>query len=261
MVSSTIRAHDLALEAAAARERAEVSERELRAVAELRELFIGILGHDLRNPLSSIVLAAASLQRRGHLDEQDAETAARILRASQRITRMISQLLDLTRARLGGGLAIERKPVDLREICRNVVDEFEVPIQLDVEGDVTGSWDSDRLAEVLSNLVGNAVEYHAPETPVIVEAHADGAEVVVEVTNQGEPIPADVLPFIFEPFRRAKHGEVEGRQSRSWPLHRPRRSCSRTAVRSTCAPPTTRRPSRCACRASRRESRSIRCRT
>ena len=72
---------------------------------------------------------------------------------------------------------------------------------------MTGSWDSDRLAEVLSNLVGNAVDYHAAETPVLLNAHAEGADVVVEVTNQGNPIPADVLPFIFEPFRRAKHEE------------------------------------------------------
>ena len=207
MVSSTLRAHDLALEADAARDRAEESERKLRAVAEFREMFIGMLGHDLRNPLSSVVMAAALLLRRGQLDEQDAETAARIIRASQRITRMITQLLDLTRARLGGGLPIERKPVDLRDVCRSVVEELDTPIQLQIEGDVTGSWDPDRLAQLLSNLAGNAIEYHAPETPVLLEAHADGADVVVEVTNWGPAIPADVLPFIFEPFRRAKQQE------------------------------------------------------
>ena len=204
MVHATIRAHELADEADVARERAEGSERALRAVTELREMFIGILGHDLRNPLASVVMAAALLLRRGHLDEQDAETAARIIRVTQRMTRMITQVLDLTRARLGGGLPIERKPTDLREICRNIVEEFDAPIQLEVEGDVTGSWDEDRLAEVLSNLAGNAIQYAAPGTAVIVKAHGDGAEVVVEITNQGEPIPADQLPFIFEPFRRAK---------------------------------------------------------
>ena len=204
MVSSTIRAHELADEADAARKRAEESERQLRAVAEFREMFIGILGHDLRNPLASIVMAAALLLRRDHLDEQDAETVARIIRSSQRMTRMITQLLDLTRARLGGGMPIEPKPTDLREICRNVVEEFDAPIQLEVEGDMTGTWDADRLAEVLSNLAGNATEHAAPGTAVIVKAHADGAEVVVEITNQGDPIPADQLPFIFEPFRRAK---------------------------------------------------------
>ena len=204
MVSATIRAHDLADEADAARERAEEGERQLRAVAEFREMFIGILGHDLRNPLEAIVMAAAPLLQRNRLDEQDAKTVGRIIRSSERMTRMITQLLDLARARLGGGMPIEPKPTDLREICRNVVEEFESPIQLEVEGDMTGTWDEDRLAEVLSNLAGNATEYAAPGTDVIVRAHADGAEVVVEVTNQGDPIPADQLPFIFEPFRRGK---------------------------------------------------------
>jgi signal transduction histidine kinase len=194
----------LAIEADAARKRAENSERELREVAEFREMFIGILGHDLRNPLGAIVMSAALLLRRGHLDARDAETATRIIRSSQRMTRLITQLLDLTRARLGGGLPIEPKPTDLVALCRSVVEEFETTVQLEVEGDVTGTWDQDRLAEVLSNLVGNAVEYAAPGTAVLVKAYADEAEAVVEVVNQGEPIPADVLPFIFEPFRRAK---------------------------------------------------------
>jgi len=204
MVSATIRAQELAEEAHAATERAEETQRELRSVADFREMFIGVLGHDLRNPLGSIVMAAALLLRRKNLDEQDAQTATRIIRSSQRMTRMITQLLDLTRARLGGGLVIEPKPIDLREVCRNVVDEFEVTIQLDLEGDLTGTWDEDRLAEVLSNLAGNAVEYAAPATSVSIRAYRDAAEVVVEISNQGDPIPADVLPFIFEPFRRAK---------------------------------------------------------
>ena len=207
MVSSTILAQELREAADAAKERAEERERELRKVAEFREMFIGILGHDLRNPLGSIVMSAAAQLRHGHLDEQDAQAAARIIRGSQRMTRMISQLLDLTRARLGGGLPIEPKQTDLREVCRNVVEEFEAALQLEMEGDLTGTWDPDRLSEVLSNLAGNAVEYARPGTAVIVRAHADGADVVVEIENQGEPIAADVLPSIFEPFRRAQQGE------------------------------------------------------
>ena len=207
MVGATIRAQELAIEADAAKQRAEKSECELREVAEFRELFIGILGHDLRTPLSSIGLAAAVLLQRGHLDEQDAKTVARIISSNQRITEMITQLLDLTRARLGGGLPIEPTPIDLREVLRIVIDEFEATIQLEVEGDLTGTWDQDRLAEVLSNLVGNAIEYAARGTAVTVKARADGADVVVETLNQGNPIPTDVLPFIFEPFRRARQRE------------------------------------------------------
>jgi signal transduction histidine kinase len=92
-------------------------------------------------------------------------------------------------------------------VCRHVLGEFEAPIQLEVEGDVTGTWDPDRLAEAISNIAGNAVEHAAPGTAVVVKAHPDGPEVVVDISNQGKPIPEDVLPFIFEPFRRARHYE------------------------------------------------------
>ena len=207
MVRATIRAQELMVEADVAKERAENSERELRTVAEFREMFIAILGHDLRNPLASIVMAAGLLLQRGRLAAQDAETATRIIRSSQRMGRMITQLLDLTRARLGGGFPIEPKPTDLREVCQSVLEEFEATIQLEVEGDVNGTWDQDRLEEALSNLAGNAVEYAAAGTAVFVKARAVEAEVVVEVVNQGEPIPADLLPFIFEPFRRARPRE------------------------------------------------------
>lgn len=203
---------DLTSRKAAEEEKIELAksqerESDLREVAEFREMFIGILGHDLRNPLGSIVMGAGLLLQRGHLDEHDARIVARIVNGSQRMTRMIAQLLDLTRARLGGGLPIQPEPTDLRDVCRNVVDEFETTIDLEVLGDVTGTWDPDRLAEVLSNLAGNAVDYATPGTAVVVKAQADGAEVVVEIRNQGRPIPADVLPFIFDPFRRAQQGE------------------------------------------------------
>ncbi|MDQ3035490.1 MAG: HAMP domain-containing histidine kinase [Myxococcota bacterium] len=207
LVIATLRSQELAHEADLARHRAEDSESKLRAVADFREMFIGILGHDLRNPLGSISMASGLLLKRGHLDEQDARTVSIILRNGERMSRMIIQLLDLTRARLGGGLPIEPKPADLRAICQDVVEECHATIQLEVAGDVTGTWDEDRLAEALSNLAGNAIEYSTPGAAVIVKVYADGAEAVVEITNQGEPIPTEVRPFIFEPFRRARQRE------------------------------------------------------
>ncbi len=207
LVIATIRSQELTVEAERARQRAEDSERKLREVSEFREMFIGMLGHDLRNPLASISMASQFLLARGHLDDPDAKKVSLILRNSERMSRMIMQLLDLTRVRLGGGLPIEPEPADLRVICQSVVEEFDATIQLEVAGDVTGTWDADRLAQVLSNLAGNALEYATPGTAVMVKAHADGAQAVVEVTNQGQPIPPDVLPFIFEPFRRARQQE------------------------------------------------------
>lgn len=210
MFKATFRAQELAIEAAEAKERAEQGERELRAVAEFREMFIGILGHDLRNPLGAIRLGAGLLMKRGYLLEQDQKSIALIVNSTQRMARMITQLLDLTRARLGGGLLIDPKPIDLREICQSIVEEFGTAIRLALEGDLTGTWDQDRISEVLSNLLGNAVEYAAPGTVVVLKARAEEAEVVVEVCNQGEPIPADVLPFIFEPFRRGRGKSAAG---------------------------------------------------
>lgn len=203
MVRATIQAQELMGDAEVARATAAQSELELRQVAEFRERFIGILGHDLRNPLSAISMTAAMLLRSGHLDDQDERKVARIINSSQRMTRMISQLLDLTRARLGGGFPLELKHTDLRDVCKSVAEEFGVPIELHFEGDVTGTWDPDRLAEALSNIAGNAIEHATPGTEIIFMAHANEAEVVVEIINQGDPIPAELVPFIFEPFRRA----------------------------------------------------------
>jgi sigma-B regulation protein RsbU (phosphoserine phosphatase) len=207
MVSATIRAQELADEADAAKERAEASQRALQAVAEFREMFIGIVGHDLRAPLGSIVISSGTLLQRGRLDDYDAEAVARIIRSSQRMSRMINQLLDLTHARLGGGLAIERKPTDLREMFGDVMNEFDATIRLDAEGELTGTWDQDRLAQVVSNLTRNAIEHAAPGTVVVLKARADRTEAVVEISNRGEAIPADMRSFLFEPFRRARKRE------------------------------------------------------
>jgi signal transduction histidine kinase len=149
-------------------------------------------------------MTTEGLLLRGHLDEVDREGVRRIKICRERMTRMIVELLDFTRVRLGGGFPLEPKPTDLRAVCRSVVDELDGSIHLEVEGDVTGTWDPDRLAEALSNLAGNAVEHARPGTAVVVRAHTEGAEAVVEVINQGDPIPADMLPFLFEPFRRGK---------------------------------------------------------
>ncbi len=207
LIRTTIRAHELAEAAEEAKERAVESERELRVVSEFREMFIGILGHDLRTPLSSIVMAAALLLRRGNLDEQDAEMVTRIVRSSQRVTRMVSQLLDLTRARLGGGFPLDISRLDLQVTCQNVVDELGANVELDARGDLTGHWDDDRLTEVLVNLVGNAIEHATLQTTVTLWARTDGDDVVVEVRNQGAPISPNVLPFLFEPFRRGRPHE------------------------------------------------------
>jgi signal transduction histidine kinase len=197
-----------ALRAYEAADEAEKSEKEQVAVAELRERLLGILGHDLQNPLGAMVMGLRILLARRHLAEDDAEVVRRVLQAGDRMGRMISQLLDLTRARLGGGLLLEFEEVNLRDVCQAVVEECQLAksarIMSIVEGDLRGRWDADHLTEVLMNIVGNAVEHARPGSNVVVHAHQAESGVVVEVSNEGQPIPADLLPFIFDPFRRAK---------------------------------------------------------
>jgi signal transduction histidine kinase len=120
------------------------------------------------------------------------------------MSRMIVQLLDFTSTRLGGGFPLEAKPTDLREVCREDIEELPATFRLEIDGDVSGIWDPDRLAEALSNIAGNAAEHAAPGTAVVLGVHPEGPEVVVEITNQGDPIPPDLLPYIFEPFRRGQ---------------------------------------------------------
>lgn len=205
LVGFAIRAQERSEEAEGAKARAELSERDLRALADFREMFIGIVGHDLRNPLMSIAMAAEALVARDRLDDRDRMNVTRIIRSCDRMTRMVTQLLDLTRARLGGGLPLTFVTADLAEIARHVIDEFAgQTVDLEIDGEVTGTWDPDRLAEVLSNLTGNALDHAADGTTVRVAITGTGAEVVVAISNQGDAIPADLLPILFEAFRRGR---------------------------------------------------------
>jgi PAS domain S-box-containing protein len=181
-------------------------EEELRAAVEFGERIRGVLGHDLRNPLG-VITASASLLQATPLDAQQQRVVARIQSAAQRISRMTHDLLDYTRARVGGGIPVTRRPADAGQIARQVVDEAQVlgggqPIEFSAEGDLAGEWDADRLHQALWNLLDNAIRYGAPGEPVSVRAREDEALVRLSVHNRGPPIAEDALPFLFQPFRR-----------------------------------------------------------
>ena len=174
---------------------------------KLHEIFTGILGHDLRGPLSAIMMAAQILSKRP--DESTQKVGARLVRSARWMGRMIEDMLDLTRTRLGGGIAVDRRRIDLGELAERVVQERQVAapervIALMRAGDLTGDWDGDRLVQVLSNLVGNALAHGAADAPI--EVHVDGTApdaVAFSVANGGT-IAADVLPHIFDPFRSGR---------------------------------------------------------
>ncbi|ACG71509.1 histidine kinase [Anaeromyxobacter sp. K] len=195
------RAHESA-EEAARRALAEVDSRR-RAV----DYILGIVGHDLRNPLGAVHMSAALLQKRGGLEGWQARAIERMRSSAGRMARIIADLLSYTRTRLGNGMPIDRRPARLDEIARRPVDELGAvnpgrEITVEVRGDVSGSWDPDRLEQVISNLVSNAVDHGDPASPVRVELVGEPDACVLRVRNTGPPVPPEVLEHLFEPFSR-----------------------------------------------------------
>ena len=177
-----------------------------RALA-FREEMIGILGHDLRNPLGAVRALSALLLRRDHLPQSVREPIAGIGGAAQRMLEMIGTLLDFTDARFTGTLPIAPVPTDLHEVCRNVVRELRAlapdrAIELALDGDGRGTWDPARMAQVVSNLVSNALQHGAQQAPVRVSVAGDLTSAVLAVENQGQAIAPELLPVLFEPFSR-----------------------------------------------------------
>lgn len=189
---------------------------ELASALRLNEVFVGILGHDLRNPLGAI-LAGAQLLELQISDPAQLRTLHRMTRAGGRMGSMIEQLLDLTRARLGGGLGFlrTRKRVDLRALVESVADELrqahpEREIVVEATGDASTSGDADRLLQLFSNLLANALEHGSPRAPVAVTVRGANDEIVVRVHNAGV-IPDSALPTLFDPFRDRRRGSARSR--------------------------------------------------
>jgi signal transduction histidine kinase len=180
-----------------------------RRIDTARNMFLGILGHDLRNPLSAITLTAkvarVSLPDITALPGQ----LAQIIQSAQAISALITDLIDFTSSAMGVGLRLKPERADLHLLCDEVLREMRAAhpdrsARLNARGDLTGAWDPHRLRQLISNLVANAFQHGAPTAPV--ELTADGSNpdtVIISVHNQGETIPAHVLPTIFDPLTRA----------------------------------------------------------
>ncbi|KPW57641.1 Sensor histidine kinase [Pseudomonas syringae pv. tomato] len=177
------------------------------AVQASRNIFLGILGHDLRTPLSAILLGADVLLRTSDLGPRSTKVASRIYSSVKRASQIVGDLLDFTRSQIGPGIPMKKTEIDIQPVCARIVDESrtvnpEADIRLTSSEPVVGDFDGDRLEQVFSNLIGNAVQHGNSRDPVEVTLAASDGTLQFTVHNTGTPIPADVLPFIFNPMGR-----------------------------------------------------------
>jgi PAS domain S-box-containing protein len=185
----------------------KLAQEQREATLRLAEQFIGILGHDLRNPIAAIRMAAQLTRRSAGDPSEVRHLADRTIASASRMGNMVTQLLDFTRVRLGRGLNIERRPTNLGQVVDAAIDELRLvhpgrTIDGSCQGVVEGSWDGDRLAQVVSNLVGNALQHGDAARPVEVRLGFIESDALLEVQSYGTPIAPDLLPHLFEPYRQ-----------------------------------------------------------
>ncbi|WNG37173.1 PAS domain S-box protein [Archangium violaceum] len=200
-------AEDFSRRAALALENARLYGAALERV-ELEQHLAGIVSHDLSTPIHAIGLGAEMLLKDKELTPNQRRTLERIHSSSERARRMTRDLLDFTSARLGGRLRIYPKPLNLHELARGAVEELATAnpqrtLERVHTGDGAGVWDADRLTQLLTNLVNNALTYSPPEAPVLVETRGEDESVLLRVKG-GRPIPAHLLPRLFQPLERGQ---------------------------------------------------------
>ena len=187
----------------------KTAEEALLGAREYERQLIGVVSHDLRNPLSIIVHCAELMRRTAHLPAPTCRQLERLRSAAERAMRLIGDLLDFTQARNQGRIPVKPVAVDMRLLLRQVIDEAMLTHpgraieRAGPDVRMVGRWDPDRIAQVLTNLLDNALKFSPPDSVVRVESDVAADRVTVAVHNRGEPIPPERLGSVFEPFQRA----------------------------------------------------------
>ncbi|MCC2962888.1 sensor histidine kinase [Massilia sp. IC2-278] len=196
---------------------AESLARHSSMIRKSQDVFLSILGHDLRNPLGAVTMSAQYLMGSQGLESRHIKAAAMIYNSSKQMNTLIGDLLDFTRTRLGQGMPMKPAAANIAEVARQAVAQAcafhpEHRIRLEMTGQLDGHWDAARIGQVFSNLIGNAVKHGSMEAPIDVVLNGDDASgIVATVHNGGEPIPEDDLPRIFEPLCRASTSSHQAR--------------------------------------------------
>ncbi len=188
------------------------------AINHSRNLFLGVLGHDLRNPIGVAAMAAKIVQRIGGTTEKQTILLNQIVNGTERATHILNDLLDITRSSFGMEIPVTKAPMDMATLAREIVDETitisEIrKIELEVTGKVEGLWDKARMGQVLSNLLSNAVQYSPADSIISVTIDGNDKDITLAVHNTGEPIAAEKIKSIFDSLTRGLHGEEERAES------------------------------------------------
>ena len=199
---------------------AESIARYVRDVDRSKDLFIGVIGHDLRNPLGAIMMSASAMLTREGPDWPHSRSASRVLRSARRMLGMIDDLVDFTRSRQGTGIPIVRTDVDIEAICRHTADEITAfhpgcIVHFEASGQLRGQWDGGRIGQMLSNLIGNAFQHGSADAPVEVAVRGEPDRIVLTVHNKGPVIAKSELQDIFSPFRQLEPADSKSRDPRS----------------------------------------------
>jgi signal transduction histidine kinase len=186
---------------------AESTLRFTRDLEHSKEMFLAMLGHDLRTPLGAIIGSAHIMVNTKDLPEIALNRAFLILNSSQRMNALVGDLLDFTRSRLGRGIPIVRADMDIAKVCRQTVEEIAAlhpqrVVNFDATGEVQGQWDRARITQAFSNVISNAVQHGSDKTPINVVVRGGADDVEVTVQNRGPVIPTNELDQIFNPLHR-----------------------------------------------------------
>lgn len=183
------------------------------SVDHSRELLLGILGHDLRSPLCAVSMMSGLLAGNKDLSESSRHMASLIVVSAREMTRLVGDLLDFSGSHLGVKMQVQRQSMNLEELCREVIEEIRAAhntrtFDLESSGDVNGEWDRPRLRQLISNLLANAVQHGAGQTPIRVFIKSEGQEVMLGVCNQGPPISRSLRAVMFDPLRSSLTNEL-----------------------------------------------------
>jgi len=192
---------------------AESVQRFTEDLDESKEMFLAILGHDLRTPLGAIFTSAQFMLDTGELVEPHQTLTSRIASSSTRMVQMVGDLLDFTRSRLGSGIPIKRTPVSMGKLVHEAVDEVkavypEQEIIIETRAEQEGEWDPARSSQMLANLIGNAAEHSPAQVPISIELCGDDDEITLAIHNRGTAIRSGQIAGIFSPMKAGRAGET-----------------------------------------------------